>query len=122
MTCGGPQGFGGSGGGVGGLGRVTYGGPLGGEGPAAMWPLERPAPTAPPHPAFSLSFASPGLWSCFVWVQSCKADAIEKRGAMVQRDCGTRPLLKGGPTGMGGGVGGWVHGLWVGGLVWFWAI
>ena len=22
----------------------------------------------------------------------------------------------------GGGVGGWVRGLWVGGLVWFWAI
>ena len=34
----------------------------------------------------------------------------------------TRPLLKGGPTGLGGGVGGWVRGLWVGGLVWFWAI
>ena len=35
----------------------------------------------------------------------------------------TRPLLKGGPTGVGGrGVGGWVRGLWVGGLVWFWAI
>ena len=33
-----------------------------------------------------------------------------------------RPLLKGGPTGLGGGLGGWVCGLWVGGLVLFWAI
>ena len=44
-------------------------------------------------------------------------------GADAGRDP-TRPLLKGGPTGLGGGggVGGWVRGLWVGGLVWFWAI
>ena len=30
-----------------------------------------------------------------------------------------RPLLKGGPTGLGGGTGGWVRGLWVGGWVSF---
>ena len=33
-----------------------------------------------------------------------------------------RPLLKVGPTLPPGGGGGWVFGLWVGGLLWFWAI
>ena len=42
------------------------------------------------------------------------------KGTIISAIPPIRPLLKGGPTGLGGG--GWVRGLWVGGLVWFWAI